>query len=230
MTKLDESGRARRLVDEQRRTIGDRRGEGERIGAIDGLARSSDRHQRWPAGRGERHQSGLGETARVIAELAGGVASLLREQRDSEGLGAAAKIVEGAIEAELRDPASGVAMDRGRGRRSYERFGVAVDPPRPRGGEIVEEMAKADRAFCRARWRKRSLAPATAPLRRSSRRRDMRERRGRSPPRGSGAASCERPKQTQRPPVARLSPGFDPASQAADPVPGRERDTRRHRP
>ena len=79
--------------------------------------------------RGEGDQSGFRQSARVVAEFACRVAASLREQRDAEGLGPAAKIVEGAVEAELRDPASGVAMDRRRRWRSHQRLGVADDPP-----------------------------------------------------------------------------------------------------
>ena len=162
MSELDEGGRARRLVDEQRRPFVERRGEGDRIRAIDGLLRSGDRHQRRPAGRGESDEAGLRETARVIAEFAGGVASVLREQRDPEGLGAAAKIVEDAVEAELRDPAACVAMDRGRGRRSQDRLGVARRSAPPAKRRDSRRDGKSRSSLCRARWRRRSPARATS--------------------------------------------------------------------
>ena len=130
VSELDKGGRAGRLVDQQRRPFVERRGEGDRVGAIDRRLGARDGHQRRAAGRGERDKTSLSETTRIIAELARGVAAVLREQRDPEGSRALAERIEGSVEARLRDPASRVAMDRRGGWRSHNRLGVADDPSR----------------------------------------------------------------------------------------------------
>src|ERR1700722_17979340 len=105
VSELDKGGRAGRLVNQQRRPLIKRRGEGDRVGAIDRRPGAGNRHQRRSASRSERDKASLSETTRIIAEFTRGVAPVLREQRDPEGLGAVAKVVEGSVEARLRDAA-----------------------------------------------------------------------------------------------------------------------------
>ena len=81
---VDEGGGARRLVDDQRRAAGDRRGEGHRIGAIDRLGRAGTGEQRRAVGGRDRRQPSLGQPAGEIAERAAGEGVLLREQREAE--------------------------------------------------------------------------------------------------------------------------------------------------
>ena len=102
--ELDKGCRARGLVDQQRRAFIERSGERDRVGAIDGRLRPGDRHQCRPACRSERNQAGLRQTARIVPEFARGVAAVLGEQREAEALGAAAKIVEDAIDASWATP------------------------------------------------------------------------------------------------------------------------------
>src|ERR1700677_2392878 len=79
MPELDKGGRARGLVDEQRRPFVERRAEGDRVRAIDRRLGAGDRHQRRSAGRSERDKATLSKTTRIIAEFTRGVAPVLRE-------------------------------------------------------------------------------------------------------------------------------------------------------
>ena len=93
---------ARRLVDEQRRAVGDRCGEGHRVGAVDRLRRAGAGEQRRPVGGGDGNQSGLREAGGEIAERAAGIGVLLREDGDAEQAGGLGEIVEAAVEGRYR--------------------------------------------------------------------------------------------------------------------------------
>ena len=165
MAKLDKGGRAGRLVDKQRRPIIERRSEGDRIGAVDGrlgARRPSSAPVRLSRRRRlGRPRPGDADSSRVRRSCSSPSARTARSRRSSAR---SAKIVEGSVEAKLGDPASGVAMDRGRSRRSHERLSVADNPSRPQGGQIVHEMGKTARTFSvricgdsRSRQRQRRL-------------------------------------------------------------------------
>jgi hypothetical protein len=163
------------LVDQQRRSFVERRGEGDRVRAVDGRLGAGDRHQRRSARRGEGDQARLSQATRVVAEFARGVASVLGEEREPKGFGAAAKVSKGSVEAKLGDPAFGVAMNCGRGWRSHNWLSVADDPSRSQSGQIVHEMGKPARAFavrvsrdCRSRQRERRIVAGAGAANRAS--------------------------------------------------------------
>ena len=130
MPKPGQGGRAGRLVDQAAAALIERRREGDRVvGAIDGRFCASDRHQRRSACRSERDEASLSKTARIIAEFARGVASVLREERDPEGLRSFAEALSNPVETRLRDAAPRIAVDCRRSGRGHDAGGADVSAP-----------------------------------------------------------------------------------------------------
>ena len=115
LSDVDEGRGAARLIDRQRRSVFDRRGESERIGAIDRSDPARDCHQRRAVGRSEGDEAGLCEAANVIAEFARGVAVVLREDRTPQAAQRCRRSSKARSNPELRDPAAGVGPDDRRG-------------------------------------------------------------------------------------------------------------------
>jgi hypothetical protein len=142
---VDESGGARRLVDDQRRPVGGGGGKRHRVGAVDWLDRArAGKHGR-AVGGGERHQPECCQPSGEIAERAACIGVLLREDGDAEQFCRLGEVVDGAVEAGMRQPPACIGeIDRKR-RPGDHRVGIAVDASGFQRLEIVDEMRQTDR-------------------------------------------------------------------------------------